>query len=83
MKVSVVPSYRSAKEFTVEIQQGAQYFRVDYTGSKEECKWYAKMFRTALKKHDAESVKPVTRTRKPKATFTDVDPSINASMKAQ
>jgi hypothetical protein len=66
MKVSVVTSPRDSKEFTVELQQGAQYFRLDYHGAKEECKWYAKMFRKALQKHDAEVVKPV-RTRKPKS----------------
>ncbi len=68
MKVRVVPSPKSSKEFTVELQQGAKYFRLDYTGAKSECQWYAKMFRVALKKSEAESVKPITRTRKPKAT---------------
>jgi hypothetical protein len=78
MKVSVVTSPKNSKEYTVELQQGAQYFRLDYTGTKDECKWYAKMFRTALKKHDAEYVKPASRTRKPK-TLPMPDLEVKAS----
>jgi hypothetical protein len=66
MKVKVISSPHSSKEFTVELNQGAQYFRLDYTGNKTECQWMAKMFRTALKKALAEEVKPVPKTRKHK-----------------
>lgn len=67
MKAKVIPSHRNTKEFTVELQQGSQYFRLDYTGNKAECQWMAKMFRTALKKHSAEFVKPISKPRKVKA----------------
>jgi len=67
MKVTVVPSRRNSKEFTIELEQGAQYFRLDYSGPKIEARWYAKMFRVALKKHDQELARqPVAKTRKPR-----------------
>ena len=74
MKVRVVPSPKSSKEFTVELQQGAQYFRLDYTGAKSECQWYAKMFRVALKKSSAEDSRPVTR--KPRSKRSDIETAI-------
>jgi hypothetical protein len=75
MKVRVVPSPKSTKEFTVELQQGAQYFRLDYTGAKSEAQWYAKMFRVALKKSESESVKlPVAR--KPRVKRGDTETAI-------
>jgi hypothetical protein len=52
MKTQVVPSYHDPKLFAVEISQGVQSFRLDYTATKEECLWMAKMFRKALKAHD-------------------------------
>ncbi len=74
MKVRVIPSPKSSKEFTVELQQGAQYFRLDYVGNKAECSWYAKMFRVALKKHDSEALKLVAR--KPRVKRGDTETAI-------
>jgi hypothetical protein len=78
MKVRVVPSPKLSakreKEFTVELQQGAQYFRLDYTGAKSECQWYAKMFRVALKKSVAEESRPVAR--KPRSKRSDIETAI-------
>jgi len=42
-------------EWKVEIQQGHQYFTLDYFAPKKECEWMAKMFRTALKDHDIKN----------------------------
>jgi hypothetical protein len=66
MKAYVVASRRNPKEFTVELKQGSQYFRLDYSGSKEEAQWMAKMMRIALKKHSAELPQARPRTRKAK-----------------
>jgi hypothetical protein len=52
MKVEVVRSYHDLKKFTVKISQGVQSFRLDYTETKKQCEWMAKMFRNALKAHD-------------------------------
>lgn len=52
MTARVVKSRKDPKQFTVEIKQGVQYFRLDYCASKEECKWMADMFRKALESHD-------------------------------
>jgi len=38
----------------VQIKQGHQYFILDYCTTKRECGWMARMFHTALAKHDAE-----------------------------
>lgn len=46
------PKY--SKEFIVELIQGTQGFRLDYRGSRAECRWMARMFRIALKNHDLE-----------------------------
>jgi len=77
MKVLVVPSYKSPKEFTVEMQQGHQSFRLDYTGQKSECRFMAKMLRVALVRHAAEAsvTKPVTRKRKAKQTVIPMEPT--------
>jgi len=52
MIARVVKSFRDPKQFTVQIKQGVQSFRLDYCASKIECQWMAKMFRKALKAHD-------------------------------
>jgi hypothetical protein len=52
VKVEVVRSYHDPKKFTVRISQGVQSFRLDYTETKTQCQWMAKMFRKALKAHD-------------------------------
>jgi hypothetical protein len=52
MIVRVVPSYEDTEMFTVQITQGVQSFRLDYTETKKQCQWMAKMFRKALKAHD-------------------------------
>lgn len=54
MKVSVVPSYRNPKEYTVRIAQEHQSFRLDFHGSRQHAMWMARMFRTALKRHNEE-----------------------------
>jgi hypothetical protein len=51
MKVTVVPS--RVVGHTVELRQGVQSFLLDYEGTKADCLWYARMFRKALKAHDA------------------------------
>jgi hypothetical protein len=48
MKVEVVVSYHDRKFYTVELTQGVQHFRLDYTATREECEWYAEQFRVAL-----------------------------------
>jgi hypothetical protein len=55
MKVLVRPS-RSGVEgkWEVEISQSHQYFTLDYHASKRDALWMARMFRIALKKHDAQ-----------------------------
>ena len=52
MKVSLKRSYKDNTCFTIELQEGHQYFRLDYHAKKEEALWYARMFRKALKKHN-------------------------------
>jgi hypothetical protein len=54
VKVEVVPSYHDPEQFTVRISHGVQSFRLDYTETKAQCQWMAKMFRKALKAHDKE-----------------------------
>jgi hypothetical protein len=56
MRVKVVPSRKKSEEFQVELNQGVQYFRLDYSAPKEECQWMAKMFRKALRDHDKRMV---------------------------
>ncbi len=53
MKVTVENSWRGP---TIKLTQGHQSFNLDYSGTLEDCRWYAKMFRIALKNHDAERV---------------------------
>ena len=75
MKVNVVPSYRDNKEFTVELSQGHQYFRLDYSGNKGEARFMAKMFRLALSRHNAEYqsiAKPAPKKRKKSATVSPI-----------
>jgi hypothetical protein len=54
MRVRVVRSYHDPKQFTVQISQGVRSFRLDYTETKTQCQWMAKMFRRALKERDDE-----------------------------
>jgi hypothetical protein len=54
MKVRVVKSRHDTKDYTVELKQGVQYFRLDYGASRRDAQWYARMFRKALKQHDTE-----------------------------
>lgn len=51
MIIKVIPF---GKEFKVQLRQGNQYFRIEYSGTKAECKWMARMFRIALKSHNKE-----------------------------
>ena len=60
MKVTVVPAYVGQKH-TVKLTQGVQSFHLDYQGTKTDCLWYAKMFRTALRNHDAAVAQSVER----------------------
>lgn len=57
MITRVVTSRHDQREYTVEIQQGVQYFRLDYSGSRKDAMWMALMFRKALKSHDKEKSK--------------------------
>lgn len=52
MKVEVVRNRNSA---FVVLKQGHQSFQLWYEGTVEECRWYARMFRLALKNHDEEA----------------------------
>ena len=45
--------WRSGDSYTVEIKQGVQSFNLDYEGPKTDCAFMARMFRKALKAHDA------------------------------
>lgn len=56
MKVTVVKSYHDSKQYTIEIQQKHQYFRLDYEASRRDCIWMARMFRLALKRHVKEKI---------------------------
>lgn len=60
MKITVVPSWTETR-YTVELKQGVQSFRLEYHGTKDDCLWYARMFRKALKAHDAEIVQLAER----------------------
>jgi hypothetical protein len=51
MKVTTV---RRGAQYTVSVVQGNQGFFLDYIGPEDECRWYARMFRRALKYHDKE-----------------------------
>lgn len=87
MKVLVVTSRRNSKEYSVELQQGSQFFRLDYSGSKIEARWMAKMFRKALDKHDEEmkQAKPPVKHRSRKAKTTtpeDIDRQFSTLNKA-
>jgi len=58
MKTSVIPSRRYSNAWTVQIKQGHQYFTLDYNvETRKEAAWMARMFRTALKKHNEELLK--------------------------
>lgn len=48
MIAKVVPSRRDPKQYTVEIIQGIQSFRLEYTSTEPMCEWYAGMFRIAI-----------------------------------
>jgi hypothetical protein len=67
MKISVVKSYHDPKLYSVEIKQGVQYFRLAYHASKDECRWMAKMFCTALKNHDLEQASKFIGLVKPES----------------
>jgi hypothetical protein len=56
MKVEVIPGYHRGK-YLVEISRGVQHFRLDYEGSKSECEWMARMFRTAQNVNGGSKVK--------------------------
>jgi hypothetical protein len=60
MKITVKPSHRFVQQYTVEVQQGVQSFRLDYIGTMRECAWYARQFREVLKNHNAELLKKTT-----------------------
>jgi hypothetical protein len=49
----------------VSLTQGNQQFFLDYAGSIAECRWYARMFRIALKNHDAEQTAKRMKDKKP------------------
>ena len=55
MKVTVKENWRG--DYTVELKQGHQSFRLDYEGSRKKAEWYARMFRIALRRHNAEKAK--------------------------
>lgn len=52
MKVIVESSWGA---FVTLIYQGTQRFTL-HRGTKEECTWMARVFRKALKNHDAEQI---------------------------
>jgi hypothetical protein len=54
MKVKVVRSHHDKEEWAVEVSEGVQHFRLDYSSTKADCKWMAKMFMNALAKHDEQ-----------------------------
>jgi hypothetical protein len=54
MKITVEPSEWRGSDYIIRLTQGHQSFNLDYNGTKEDCLWYAKMFRIALKAHDIE-----------------------------
>lgn len=58
MKATVV---KRNGQWNVQIQHRHQYFHLDYYTKKSECKWMAKQFMTALRKHDKEKVKRRTK----------------------
>ncbi len=51
MKARVI---KYADEFGVEIVHANQGFRLDYEGSREECRWMVRMFTIALRAHNQE-----------------------------
>lgn len=57
MKIKVVKNWG---EWSVQITQGCQTFHADFYGDREttqeEAQYMARMFRTALKNHDAEVI---------------------------
>ena len=55
MKVTVIKipaGVLRATRYRAQVSQGCQSFRIGYEGTKVEAKWWAKMFRKALKNHD-------------------------------
>ena len=61
MIVKVMPSSRASTYslYTILLKQGVQSFRLDYTATEEECRWYARMFRKALR--NSENAKKAKR----------------------
>jgi hypothetical protein len=57
MTVTVVQSYHAPDEWTVELAQQHQLFRLDYsTTVKSEAEWMARMVSIALARHDKEKL---------------------------
>jgi len=56
MKVTVIKTpagvLRATTRYQAQVSQGYQSFRIGYEGTEVEAKWWAKMFRKALKAHD-------------------------------
>lgn len=57
MKAQVIESFSGEPgyKWTVKLVQDHQSFKLGYRGTKRDCEWYARMFRIALKRHDADS----------------------------
>lgn len=54
MTVKVIRhSWRKGHSFIIELKQGVQSFTLDYQGTESDCRRMARMFRKALKAHDA------------------------------
>jgi hypothetical protein len=58
MIVKVIPSWRKPL-YKILLKQGVQSFLLDYEGDQEDCRWYAKMFRKALR--NSENAKKVKK----------------------
>jgi hypothetical protein len=63
MKVRIIGSTQDRNDFMVELVQDCQFFRLDYSASKKDCEWMAKMFRIALRKHNREVISRAARTK--------------------
>ena len=57
MIIKVIPDRWRGVGYKVEAKQGVQTFFFECAGTIEDCRWYAKMFRLALKRHSAEQIK--------------------------
>ena len=64
MKIEIVDDYRDSTLYAARLSQDGQSFRFGYRGSQPDCRYYAKMFRRALKAHDAEQAKMFRRALK-------------------